>query len=336
MEEEEEEDFEENEENQEPYNEFEDSEVYDSEDNFSIEIKQEPEEREDEMEEMFEEIETLEEQEPLENPVEYDEIGENEEDGEVSGEPLDIKVEAVENVEIIYLSPEYFEENEPPLKEKRKPQAREFKAESDPHRYILETSKVYFNRGKNQKKQDEVRNMPCPHCSKKFPDLSRLNKHIATHSIDRPFKCPIDGCDKDYKAPHHLKKHFYTHTVDLNRTAVFTCDFDGCYKVFGFACDLKIHKLTHEMKVNPELKKFQCEVCLKRFAKSNHLQKHALIHIPDDQVDWIECPEGCGKKFRHIDNVNQHLASHGYEKFQYAKKRKLRQSEQYLVDLSQE
>jgi hypothetical protein len=62
-----------------------------------------------------------------------------------------------------------------------------------------------------------------------------------------------------------------------------------------------------------------------------NFQKHALIHIPDDQVQWLECPEGCGKKFRHIDNVNQHLASHGYEKYQYAKKRKEKQSEQYLI-----
>jgi hypothetical protein len=217
------------EESKQSYNEFEESDTFeDSEDNFSIRIKEE----QGETEEIYEEIETLEETYEYEEAEESEQVQDHEmhflegmeEVEEVEEEDLDepvsIKMESNDNVEIIYLSPDYFDKKGKPRPRPKdfKPRPREFKAEADPHRYILETSKVYSNRGKNSldSKRNEVdRQLPCPHCSKIFADTSRLNKHIATHSVDRPFVCPVDGCGKRYKAPHHLKKHFYGHAVSL-------------------------------------------------------------------------------------------------------------------------
>lgn len=49
----------------------------------------------------------------------------------------------------------------------------------------------------------------CPVCIKPFPNQSSLNKHLTSHSEDRPFEC--SECFKKFKRIDHLNSHAMTH-----------------------------------------------------------------------------------------------------------------------------
>ena len=51
---------------------------------------------------------------------------------------------------------------------------------------------------------------PCTVCSKQFPNLPKLQRHMANHADGpdlRKFKCTT--CGKAFKFKHHLKVHTY-------------------------------------------------------------------------------------------------------------------------------
>ena len=51
---------------------------------------------------------------------------------------------------------------------------------------------------------------PCKTCSKQFPNLTKLQRHMANH-VDGPeqrkFKCSV--CGKAFKFKHHLKVRYF-------------------------------------------------------------------------------------------------------------------------------
>jgi KRAB domain-containing zinc finger protein len=49
----------------------------------------------------------------------------------------------------------------------------------------------------------------CPICKKPFPNQSSLNKHLTSHSDDRPYECT--ECFKKFKRLDHLNSHALTH-----------------------------------------------------------------------------------------------------------------------------
>ena len=54
---------------------------------------------------------------------------------------------------------------------------------------------------------------PCTVCSKQFPSLTKLQRHMANHNDNpelRKFKC--SACGKAFKFKHHLKEHERIHT----------------------------------------------------------------------------------------------------------------------------
>lgn len=51
---------------------------------------------------------------------------------------------------------------------------------------------------------------PCKHpgCGKGFPDKTKYNRHMANHSNQRPHKCKHPGCNKSFKVTDQMNKHF--------------------------------------------------------------------------------------------------------------------------------
>eukprot|EP00124_Ichthyophonus_hoferi_P004774 Ihof_evm2s573 gene=Ihof_evmTU2s573 len=75
----------------------------------------------------------------------------------------------------------------------------------------------------------------CPHCEKDFPNLSSLNKHLTSHSQDRPHDCIV--CSKKFKRFDHLSSHMLTHRGEKP----FMCSYEQCQKRYSDQRSLKRH-----------------------------------------------------------------------------------------------
>ena len=102
----------------------------------------------------------------------------------------------------------------------------------------------------------------------------------------RPFKCGYDGCGKTYTRKHGLQKHFVSHIGDSD----FGCEYGDCAGSIRYsdkqALARHIHK-KHTMK-----RPFECNICNKRFARSEHLKRH------EERVHSIEKEQNPPKRKR--------------------------------------
>ena len=137
----------------------------------------------------------------------------------------------------------------------------------------------------------------CEYCGKAFSQSGNLNIHLRTHTGDKPFKC--EHCGKAFSLSHHLQCHLRTHTGDKP----FKCEY--CGKAFSLFHHLQGHLLTHTGD-----KPFKCEYCGKAFSRSHHLQCHLRTHTGDKP---FKC-EYCGKAFSHSSNLQRHLHTHTGDK----------------------
>ncbi len=99
------------------------------------------------------------------------------------------------------------------------------------------------------------------------------------HAVGKERRNKCEGCNAAFVKPYQLRKH--VESVH-NRKGV---------------------------KEKPQAeRKFACDYCEKRFTRSNHLQKHQLQHMAEDAIEFLYCKaQGCTKKFKHIDNLKEHL-----------------------------
>ena len=65
-----------------------------------------------------------------------------------------------------------------------------------------------------------------PGCTMRLSRPSHLEKHMRTHTNERPHACP--QCDMAFKTKWTLKKHIRTHTGEKP----FGCEYPGCNKAF--------------------------------------------------------------------------------------------------------
>ncbi len=110
--------------------------------------------------------------------------------------------------------------------------------------------------------------IPCPHCNRRFPWMSSLNRHLLTHSGSKPYKCsacPLWFTTKSNCERHQVRKHGNAKAGD---------DGDGGED-------------------NAPERPFKCNICPSTsFSTTGNLRKHRVAKHSDVEFDDEDEDEG--------------------------------------------
>ncbi|XP_057688164.1 zinc finger protein 583-like [Corythoichthys intestinalis] len=87
------------------------------------------------------------------------------------------------------------------------------------------------------KSQRRKKNLTCSHCGKRYPNKSKLIKHLKNHTGERPFSCEV--CSKAFSRKQHLALHVKTHMGEKP----FICEV--CSQTFSQKQHLELHMKKH-------------------------------------------------------------------------------------------
>ncbi|TLS28506.1 hypothetical protein PpBr36_00241 [Pyricularia pennisetigena] len=154
-----------------------------------------------------------------------------------------------------------------------------------------------------QKEENEYicRWMGCKRQSKAekrgFPQKSKIERHLQTHTGDRPFSCPY--CPDMFSAKQALEQHILIH----KKEKPLKCNFPGCNKSFRQQSARTMH-----MRVHTKERPLKCNLCDRTFSESSNLAKHRRTHAAEGSFH-CEFPE-CKKTFHRQDQLRRHLKTH--------------------------
>uniref|UniRef100_A0A3B4Z8M7 Zinc finger protein 14-like n=1 Tax=Stegastes partitus TaxID=144197 RepID=A0A3B4Z8M7_9TELE len=117
-----------------------------------------------------------------------------------------------------------------------------------------------------------LENKNCSLCGKYFARRVDMERHMKSHSEDRPYKCSF--CEKKFKNPYVLKRH--QKEICKSRDRILPC-----------TADIAKHLRSHS-----EERPFICITCEKGFKYKDTLKKHQIIHghegIREEQSKTLE------------------------------------------------
>lgn len=139
----------------------------------------------------------------------------------------------------------------------------------------------------------------CEVCSKVFPRISYLRRHMTVHNDDKPYNCNM--CLKAFNRKDHLNQHMKSHVK-----GEFECD--ECDKIFTRAEHLSRHK-SSKHNGNEKMigeKKFKCSVCGKAFTTEKYREVHMRSHTGEKT---FQC-RSCDKSFVSKSHLTEHMKFH--------------------------
>ena len=157
----------------------------------------------------------------------------------------------------------------------------------------------------------------CGTCEEKCKTAISLERHVKAHLHELKNMCHL--CGKKYRIPSQLKRHIKaSHASTINE---FTCD------ICGYNIKHRANLARHMRSIHLKIKRFKCQKCTieRTFTTKNSLDQH--IYSFHDVDAPFKCV-ACGKGFPTKSNLRAH---HKYFDCKSEKKRKVCESEQYVV-----
>ncbi|XP_020079780.1 transcription factor IIIA isoform X2 [Ananas comosus] len=170
------------------------------------------------------------------------------------------------------------------------------------HKDEYKGSQICEDSEENMARKDVSRS--CEECGASFQKPAHLKQHMQSHSLERPFSCPVEDCRQSYRRKDHLTRHLHTHEGKL-----FACTIEGCDRRFNIKANMQRHvKERHEDGSPCENKKqYACKECGKTFKYASKLRKHEDSHVKLDCVEVVCCEPGCFKTFTNAECLKAHV-----------------------------
>lgn len=147
----------------------------------------------------------------------------------------------------------------------------------------------------------------CSVCGKDFPYASKLQRHLRTHSGERPFPCSM--CEKRFPEKGLLMIHERVHTGEKP----FPCTF--CEKRFASQGELRLHRRTHTGE-----RPYHCSICLKSFSRHWHLKTHleamhseVVAGFTRKKFPCSDCEKSCNSAAELRDHQRTHTGERPYQ-----------------------
>ncbi|XP_047433357.1 zinc finger protein 850-like [Mugil cephalus] len=147
----------------------------------------------------------------------------------------------------------------------------------------------------------------CSVCGKDFPYASKLQRHLRTHSGERPFPCSM--CEKRFPEKGLLMIHERVHTGEKP----FPCTF--CEKRFASQGELRLHRRTHTGE-----RPYHCSICLKSFSRHWHLKTHleamhseVVAGFTRKKFPCSDCDKSCNSAAELRDHQRTHTGERPFQ-----------------------
>nr|GMC84232.1 transcription factor IIIA-like isoform X1 [Ipomoea batatas] len=162
----------------------------------------------------------------------------------------------------------------------------------------------------DESKEEGPKMHTCEECGASFRKPAHLKQHMQSHSLERPFTCPVDDCKSSFRRKDHLTRHLLQHQGKL-----FECTVECCNRKFSFQSNMKRHvKEMHDQCDSSNIdspKQYVCSEagCGKVFKYASKLKAHEDSHVKLETVEAICTEPGCLKYFTNQQCLKEHIQS---------------------------